>query len=310
MTEPFIHPLADVHSTCIGRGTRVWQFVIILPDAQIGAECNICSHCFIENDVVVGDRVTIKNGVQLWDRVRIGNDVFIGSNVTFSNDKYPRSKRHDVELLSTRVERGASIGAGATVCPGVVIGSNALVGAGAVVTRNIPPNAIVTGNPARIVGYASTAAAPRRARPSDVSDAHHSIVAGVRLIALPRFDDARGSIAVGELDRSIPFVIKRYFVVFDVPSAETRGEHAHRACHEMLVCVRGSVSVVVDDGNAREEFTLNRPDRGLHVPPMVWATEYKYSRDAALLVLASDYYDADDYIRDYNEFLLSAGNVR
>lgn len=303
MTKPFIHQLADVRSTSIGDRTSIWQFVVVLADVRIGADCNICSHCFIENDVVIGDRVTVKNGVQLWDGLRIGDDVFIGPNVTFSNDKYPRSKHHNVKLLPTRVEHGASLGAGSTICPGIVIGSNAMVGAGAVVTRNIPPNAIVAGNPARIIGYAGTTTPSGQSTTSvATSEAGQSFVQGVRLIVLPRITDIRGSITVGEVGHSIPFALKRCFVVFDVPSVETRGEHAHRTCHEMLICVHGSVSVVVDDGEAREEFTLNRPDRGLHIPPMVWATEYKYSRDAALVVLASHHYDADDYIRDYDEF--------
>lgn len=311
MNEPLIHPLADIHSSTIGNGTRIWQFVVVLTGARIGVDCNICSHCFIENDVVIGDRVTIKSGVQLWDGLYIGDDVFIGPNVTFSNDKYPRSKHHDVELLSTRVEHGASLGAGATICPGVVIGGNAMVGAGAVVTRNIPPNAIVAGNPARIIGYAGTASSSdRNTVPVATPEVRQSIVRGVRLIVLPRITDIRGSITVGEVGQSIPFALKRCFVVFDVPNVETRGEHAHRTCHEMLICVRGSVSVVVDDGETREEYILDRPDWGLHIPPMVWATEYKYSRDAALVVLASDHYDADDYIRDYDEFRSLVDRIR
>jgi UDP-2-acetamido-3-amino-2,3-dideoxy-glucuronate N-acetyltransferase len=122
---------------------------------------------------------------------------------------------------------------------------------------------------------------------------------------LPRIVDIRGSISVGEFGRSIPFEAKRYFVVFDVPSRETRGEHAHRACHQFLVCVRGSLAVVVDDGFNRQEFALNRPDLGLYVPPMVWGIQYKFTPDAVLLVVASDYYDPADYIRSYDEFARS-----
>ena len=148
MPDFFIHTLADVQSTTIGAGTRIWQFVVVLPGAKIGQDCNICSHCLIENDVVVGDRVTVKSGVQLWDGLRVSDDVFIGPNVTFTNDKNPKSCNVDFKLLATRIESGASIGGGATILPGVLIGAGAMVGAGAVVTKDVPPGATVIGNPA------------------------------------------------------------------------------------------------------------------------------------------------------------------
>jgi len=152
MKSPLIHSTADVQSRNIGEGTTVWQFVVILPGARIGSGTNICSHCFIENDVLVGDRVTVKSGVQLWDGLRIGDDVFIGPNATFTNDKYPRSKAYPESFPVTIVEDGASIGGGAVILPGVKIGRGAMVGAGAVVTKSVPPFAIVTGSPARVVG--------------------------------------------------------------------------------------------------------------------------------------------------------------
>ncbi|MBL0040318.1 MAG: N-acetyltransferase [Xanthomonadales bacterium] len=156
-TSVFIHPLADVQTTQIGNGTKVWQYVVALPGARIGVDCNVCSHCFIENDVVVGDRVTIKNGVQLWDGLRVGDDVFIGPNATFTNDRWPRSGNRGFEALLTTVGSGASIGAGAVVLPGLVIGNGAMVGAGSVVTRDVPPGKLVLGNPARVVGDAHDA---------------------------------------------------------------------------------------------------------------------------------------------------------
>lgn len=155
MTQPLIHPLSDVQSTDIGAGTRIWQFVVILPGAKIGQDNKICSHCLIENDVVLGDRVTVKSGVQLWDGLRVGDDVFIGPNVTFTNDKHPKSGNVNFKLLSTRIESGASIGGGATLLPGVRIGAGAMVGAGAVVTKDVPPGATVVGNPARAISQAS-----------------------------------------------------------------------------------------------------------------------------------------------------------
>ena len=309
MNQAFFHPLSDVQSSAIGAGTRIWQFVVVLPGAQIGQDCNICSHCLIENDVVVGDRVTVKSGVQLWDGLRVGNDVFIGPNASFANDRFPRSQQKPEKFLVITIHDGASIGAGAVILPGVIIGSKAMVAAGAVVTRSVPPNAVVVGNPAKIVGYVDAArsdvAVMAPTKPEVGATATR--VAGVKLHHMPRVADIRGSLTVGEFDRSIPFAAKRYFMVFDVPSIETRGEHAHRQCHQFLICVRGSCAVVADDGTNRQEFLLDRPDLGIHLPPMVWGIQYKYSADAVLLVFASHYYDGVDYIRDYAEFLQFVG---
>jgi acetyltransferase-like isoleucine patch superfamily enzyme len=146
-----IHPSADVQSKQIGEGTRVWQYVVILSGAVIGRDGNICSHCFIENQVVVGDRVTVKCGVQLWDGVTLEDDVFVGPNATFTNDREPRSRNAGATLLPTLVKKGASIGANATILPGLTIGEGAMVGAGAVVTKDVPPRTLVVGNPARVV---------------------------------------------------------------------------------------------------------------------------------------------------------------
>jgi acetyltransferase-like isoleucine patch superfamily enzyme len=144
-----IHPMADVQSESIGFGTSIWQFCVVLPEAQIGNECNICSHCFIENDVIVGDRVTVKCGVQLWDGLRIENDVFIGPNVTFTNDMQPRSKQYPEVFYQTIIREGVSIGANATILPGIEIGQGAMVGAGAVVTKSVAAGLTVVGNPAK-----------------------------------------------------------------------------------------------------------------------------------------------------------------
>ncbi len=133
-----------------------------------------------------------------------------------------------------------------------------------------------------------------------------SKVRGVRIYELPLIHDPRGNLTVGEFERTLPFVPKRYFMTLDVPSFDLRGEHAHRTCHQFLLCVHGSCAVVVDDGLNREEFLLDRPTLGIHVPPMVWATEYKHSQDSRLLVFASEYYNPADYIRDYQIFLKEA----
>ncbi|TWU32597.1 acyltransferase [Novipirellula artificiosorum] len=151
MSTHYQHPLADVQSSRIGDDTRIWQFCVVLPGAKIGARCNICSHCFIENDVVIGNGVTIKCGVQLWDGITIEDDVFIGPNVTFTNDLYPRSKQYPAEFARTIVKHGASIGANATLLPGITIGAGAMVGAGSVVTKDVAERTLVLGNPAKRV---------------------------------------------------------------------------------------------------------------------------------------------------------------
>ena len=140
-----IHPLSDVQTQSIGAGTSVWQFCVILPQAQIGENCNICSHVFIENHVKIGNNVTIKNGVSLYDGITLEDNVFIGPNVAFCNDKYPKSRNKDFTLLPVLVKKGVSIGANATILPGVTIGENALVGAGAIVTKDVPANAVIKG---------------------------------------------------------------------------------------------------------------------------------------------------------------------
>jgi len=309
MSLCYIHPKAICESDNIGANTRIWAFAHVLPKAIIGSDCNICDGVFIENDVLVGNRVTVKCGVQLWDGLVVEDDVFIGPNATFTNDRFPRSKVFPDEFLNTIVRKGASIGANATILPGLEIGAGAMIGAGSVVTRSVPANAIAVGNPARIIGYVG-AEQNKASEPTHVStslDAGITSVEGVTLHELPFIKDMRGSLSVGEFERSVPFSPKRYFLVFDVPNREIRGEHAHHTCHQFLICIKGSCSAVADDGKNRQEFLLNKPNIGLYIPPMVWGTQYKYSNDAVLLVFASDYYDSKDYIRDYSEFMALVG---
>jgi UDP-2-acetamido-3-amino-2,3-dideoxy-glucuronate N-acetyltransferase len=178
------------------------------------------------------------------------------------------------------------------------------VGAGSVVTRDVPRNAIVAGNPARIMGYAGAqrAEAPPVV-PAPETGPAATQVQGVVLHHLPLVNDLRGMLSFGEAGRHVPFAVKRYFLVFDVATEHIRGEHTHRTLHQFLVCVHGRCTVVADDGRHRQEFLLDSPHIGIYIPPMTWAVQYKYSPDAVLLALASDIYDPGDYIRDYAEFL-------
>lgn len=306
MREPnrnqFIHNLSDIQSDQIGENTYIWQFCVVLEGARIGNECNICSHCFIENDVVVGNRVTVKCGVQLWDGLRVEDDVFIGPNVTFTNDKFPRSKDHLGSFAKTLIKRGASIGANATILPGVTVGAGAMVGAGAVVTKDVPPNAQVTGNPARIDGYVGSKISHTEKLPAG-SNLQELDVAGASLHALNHVPDLRGALCAAEVGKQLPFEPARIFFVYDVPSRKVRGEHAHKECHQFLICLNGSINVMIDDGTIHQELTLDKPDVGLWLEPGVWGVQYNYSENAVLLVLASYGYDSTDYIRDYDEFL-------
>jgi acetyltransferase-like isoleucine patch superfamily enzyme/dTDP-4-dehydrorhamnose 3,5-epimerase-like enzyme len=315
MNEVFLHPNSLCESGNIGPRTRVWAYTHILPQAVIGEDCNICDHVFIENDVSIGNRVTIKCGVQIWDGITVGDDVFIGPNVTFTNDKFPRSKIYPEEFSRTEILNGASIGANATILPGITIGEGAMVGAGAVVTRSVPQGAIVMGNPARITGYANATSGPSPEQAVPVNGVikgriTDTSVHGVKLYDLVTVRDLRGDLVVGEFERIIPFAVKRFFMVHGVDNREVRGEHAHKKCHQFLICTRGTVAVMADNGEKRIEVLLDSPSRGIHLPPMVWGVQYKYSSDAVLLVFASDYYDPEDYIRDYGQFLQIAKNSK
>ena len=299
---PTIHPLSDTQSLHIGRGTRIWQFCVVLPEAKIGSDCNICSSVFIENNVILGNRVTVKCGVQIWDGIRIEDDVFVGPNVTFTNDPFPRSRKLLETHPLTTVHQGASIGANATILPGLTVGRNAMIAAGAVVTRDVPPYAIVKGNPARITGNTherekSVPAKANLALPI-------ARMKGVSFVKLTVASDLRGDLLAVELEQHIPFPVKRLFYVMNVPSHHVRGEHAHHQCHQLLICLQGSVTVTADNGTEREEWILDRPEIGLHLHPLTWAAQWRYTDNAVMAVFASHSYDSSDYIRDYEDYLV------
>lgn len=240
-------------------------------------------------------------GVYIDSGVEIENSVTIEANCSILSEDLINNTH-----LKTSIKSGSRIRSGSTIYPGVTIHSNAIVMPGSVVTRSVPPLAIVQGNPATIIGYKSTYIQ------NDVKITQHtenkaaviaSKVENVTLHNLPLVSDLRGDLSVGEFERQVPFSVKRYFLVFSVPTAETRGEHAHKKCQQFLICVKGSCKVIADDGKSREEFILDQPNKGLYLPSMTWGIQYQYSQDAVLLVFASDYYDNSDYIRDYDEFI-------
>ncbi|HEX7261046.1 MAG TPA: WxcM-like domain-containing protein [Luteolibacter sp.] len=302
MSAPSISPLADVQSEQIGPRTRIWQYSVVLAGARIGADVNVCAQVFIENDVTVGDRVTIKCGVQLWDGITLEDDVFVGPNVTFTNDLFPRSQQRPSEFARTVVRSGASIGANATILPGISIGRGAMVAAGAVVTRDVPSYAIVKGNPARISGYVNHRK-PSAPVPAAGTELTRHTIEGVSFVNFTTASDLRGDLMAADFTRQIPFPVNRAFFITNVPSHHVRGEHGHKQCHQLLVCLQGSVMVSADNGRERDQWLLDSPRTGIHIEPMVWAAQYHYSQNAVLAVFASHAYDAADYLRDYEDFI-------
>ena len=295
-----IHPSALCESDQIGTGSSIQPFAHVAAGVRIGRGCIVGGHARIGPGSVLGDRVVLDAGVRIADGVRLDDEVFIGPNATIGHDPSGPGRTRSA---GTVVHEGASIGANSTILAGLTIGARARVSPGSVVTRSVPANAIVTGNPAQIVGYALDADLQKGKSEAPDSAARATSVRGVTLHQMREVEDMRGNLSVAELGREVPFEVKRYFLVYGVPNMEVRGEHAHLQCHQFLIAVKGSLHVVADDGRQREEFVLDRPSLGLHLPPMTWGTQYRYSGDAVLLVLASHHYDAADYIRDHDRFL-------
>lgn len=274
----------------VAASAELGDFVVVYPGASVGEHCRV------------------RGFTQLWPGVSLKEGVELGPGVTMEAPAEGGSS--DIVI-----GEHCRIGAGALLGRGVRIGQGAEVAPGAVVAQNVPPHAIVSGSPARITGYTQNTSSER-------STAWHShatfpatpsvVRLGVGDVTMHRFkflQDPRGDLSVGEFIRDIPFAPKRYFLVMNVPNDKTRGEHAHYRCHQFLVCVKGSCAVVVDDTRNRCEVQLDSPDMGLYLPPMTWGIQYKYSADAVLMVFASDYYEADDYIRDYDDFLVAKGRL-
>lgn len=240
-------------------------------------------------DCIIPDSTQIAEGVKLGARVVLAGDGIV-------------------------LRQNARLDAAAVIGANVTIGQGAWVRAGAVVLRSVPPNAIIEGNPGQVVGYLGGEGSQRKPDPKHV-DIHalgnlprpSKVDLGVgesSLFLMRRITDARGALTVGEMPTEVPFSPARYFVVFDVPSMELRGEHAHKECQQFLICLHGSCRVLLDNGQERCEVTLDRPDMGVFMPAMIWGTQYRYSPDAVLLVFASRPYEEDDYLRTYDEFLV------
>ena len=283
---PFV---VELDAALPGAGRTAPTSPFIDPRAHVDAGAELAYDC------------VVKSGAHICAGVVLERGTCVGANAVFV--ELPGS----APAAPTRVKAGAWIGPNATIHAGLTIGARAVVQPGAVVTRSVPPAAIVEGNPAIIVGYVGATdhiAAPPilAAVPAKRPSVQDTPVKGVTLHHFSLVPDLRGNLTVGEFDRQVPFKPLRYFMVFGVPSREIRGEHAHHRCHQFLICVRGSCAVVADDGVNKIEVPLEGPDRGLYLPPMTWGVQYKYSPDAMLLVFASEYYDAADYIREYDEF--------
>jgi hypothetical protein len=246
-------------------------------------------------------RATIMRGAYVAAGVVVGLDVLVGPGAVVLAAASPDS-------LPTSLHAGCEIGANATILPSVEVGQRARVSPGSVVTQSVPPLAIVEGNPARIVGYVDSTQGSSGREPGQpvAQEVPASIVRGVTMRELKTVIDIRGNLSAAEVGRDIPFQPARVFLVYDVPSTQTRGAHAHRTCQQLLIAAKGRLAVVADDGEVRQEFVLDSPSVGLHLPAMTWGIQYKCSADAVLLVLASDPYDPTDYIRDYAEFVALA----
>lgn len=273
---------------------------------MIGANCHIGDHVLVEGNVSVGANVRVEAAAQLCDGTELEDDVIIGPAAVIGAPAVHTTPERSHNPSPTVVRIGATVGAKATIVAGITIGTHATVEPGAVATENVPGHVAVSGNPARIVKHLNTR--PEQWPPATVEQGQRwpERVKGVKLYEVKIVaDDIRGSLSVAQLGAGLPFVPARLFTVFDVPSRQVRGEHAHKSLHQWLVCLRGTLTLMVDDGTNREALVLNSPARAVHIPPMIWAAQYQFSPDAILLVAASSVYDPTEYIRDYDDFLLA-----
>ena len=274
----------------------------VVETERVGEDCVVHEHASVSPGVTLEGGVEVGAGARLLGDVAIAAGGSIGPNAVLGR---PEATGNGV----LRIGRGVRIGSNASVSAGVAIGRGAVVEAGSAVETDVPAYAIVRGSPARIVGYVDSLPEPTEPELLDldaVQEPTATSVPGVVLHPLTHARDLRGSLAAAEF-RDLPFEPRRVFAVYDVPSESVRGAHAHRRCGQLLVCTSGEVNCIADDGTARQELRLSSPRVALHIPPLVWSMQYRYTRDACLVVLAELPYDPDDYVRDYEEFLELVG---
>jgi UDP-2-acetamido-3-amino-2,3-dideoxy-glucuronate N-acetyltransferase len=287
-----------------GSEAQIASTAQVQSGAVIGCGCLLGDFVYIEKHVLIGERVILKAGAKVCDGVRLDNDVFVGQNVVFVDAKSDVQGAPDAaasEGWPTVVEEGAKIGANATILP-AHIARGAIICAGTVVTSNVPPYAIIAGNPGRIVGYVGATAVGEAGGRWMNAGSTAGGRTDAKIIEIPKFSDLRGSLNVIEW-KNLPFPVKRLFYTYETSSDKVRGEHAHKKCQQFLVAVAGKLVVIADNGLCRDEFALDDPSYGLFVPPGVWTIQYKHDPGTVLLVLASDEYEASDYIRHYDDFL-------
>lgn len=293
MSFAAIHPAAIVESAAVPPGSSVGAYSRVGPAVEFGGPCAIGEH------VILTGRIALSAGVEIGDQAYLQGPITVETGVRIA----PRCCIDAAGMEAIVLSEGAAVGANATIWPGVTVGKRARVEAGSVVTKNVPAMAVVAGNPAQIVRYSGAPVAPPQAETAATADVTATPIRGVTLHRLPLHEDLRGNLTFGETQRHIPFAVRRYFLTFSVSSEQVRGEHAHRTLHQFLTCVHGRVHIAADDGSNQADFLLDRPNLGIHIPPMTWSVQYRFSSDAVLLGLCSNEYDPADYIRDYAEFL-------
>jgi UDP-2-acetamido-3-amino-2,3-dideoxy-glucuronate N-acetyltransferase len=266
-----------IHSSAIILSRNVPALV------EIGPFTLVCEDAVISDSACIGAQVMIGISVQIGPRVRIQSGACISDGCIIESD--------------------VTVGANASVASGVCLHMGSSVTAGTNVTMDVPPYAIISGPESAIAGYVDANLSDEKSQNIPrLIERGASRIRGVRLYELPNYLDMRGNLSVGEFEKDLPFYPKRFFVVYDVTNERIRGEHAHYKCHQFLQCTHGACSIIADDGFERQEFRLDKPNRGIYLPPMIWGIQYKFTRDAVLLVFTSEHYDPEDYIRNFAKF--------